>query len=67
MIRGKFRPAIIYAVTQRDDRAGGLMPLGHDVAHAFLGTVGLLLATALSLVLLPVLYHVCCARLRWIR
>ena len=50
----------------------GLIPLaltGGDLwrpltaVHIF----GLLLATALSLVLLPVLYHVCCARLRWIR
>ena len=51
---------------------GGLIPLfltGGSLWHPLTAVhiFGLLLATALTLVLLPVLYYVCCARLRLFR
>lgn len=51
---------------------GGLIPLflsGGDLWHPLCAVhiFGLLCATALTLVLLPVLYYVFCAKLRWIK
>ncbi len=51
---------------------GGLLPLfytGGALWHSLTAVhiFGLLLATALTLILLPVLYYVFCARLKWIK
>jgi len=51
---------------------GGLLPLfytGGALWHSLTAVhiFGLLLATALTLILLPVLYFVFCARLKWIK
>lgn len=64
----RLRPVLVTVLAT----VGGLIPLaltGGDLwrpltaVHIF----GLLLATVLTLVVLPVLYHVFCARLKWIK
>jgi multidrug efflux pump subunit AcrB len=62
-------PAVLVTVLAT---VGGLIPLnltGGELWRPLTGVhiFGLLLATALTLVVLPVLYDIFCAKLRWIK